>query len=263
MPFIQGLLYYVPTWLLVLFIVALYVGVSLTGLLMVRKKYPHQKCKNHNDIGGFIFATVGVLYAVLLAFSVLIVWQGFDKAQDITVNEASCIGSLYRCADSFPADFKAKLKYELVLYVNAIVDEEWPLMARGRGSENVQKINDSLWKLYNDFQAKTESEKIFLSASVHHMAQISELRTKRIAASGEGIHPLIYFILIIGSIITIAFSMLFGTENIVPHLIMVALMAAMIAISLVTIIAIDYPFTGDLSIRPGAFTEVLSYIQGS
>jgi hypothetical protein len=246
-----------------LIIVGLYVGLSVTGLLMVRRKYPHQKCKNHNDIGGFIFATVGVLYAVLLAFTVLIVWQGFDKAQDITVNEASCIGSLYRCADSFPADFKAKLKYEMVLYVNAIVDEEWPLMARGRGSENVQKINDSLWKHYNHFQAKNESEKIFLSASVHHMARISELRTKRIAASSEGNHPLIYFILIVGSMITIAFSLLFGTENIVPHLIMVALMAAMIAISLVTIIAIDYPFTGDLSIGYGAFKEVLSHIQGS
>jgi hypothetical protein len=261
MSFIQGLLYYVPTGLLCLLIVALYVGVSLTGLLMVRKKYPHQKCKNHNDIGGFIFATVGVLYAVLLAFTVLIVWQGFDKAQDIAVTEAGCIGSLHRCADSFPADFKAKVKCEMVLYAQAIVDEEWPLMARGRGSENVQKINDSLWKLYNGFQAKTESEKIFLSASVRHMAQISELRTKRIAASGEGIHPLIYFILIIGSILTIAFSMVFGTENIVPHLIMVAMMAAMIAISLVTIISIDYPFTGDLSIGPGAFMEVLSQLR--
>jgi hypothetical protein len=93
------------------------------------------------------------------------------------------------------------------------------------------------------------------------MAQISELRTKRIAASGEGLHPLIYFILIVGSILTIAFSMVFGTENIVPHLIMVAMMAAMIAISLVTIISIDYPFTGDLSIGPGAFMEVLSRLQ--
>jgi hypothetical protein len=206
---------------------------------------------------------VGVLYAVLLAFTVLIVWQGFDKAQDIAVTEAGCIDSLHRCADSFPTDFKAKLKHELVLYAQAIVDEEWPMMARGRGSENAQKINDSLWKLYSDVQAKTESEKIFLSASVHQMARISELRTKRIAASSEGNHPLIYFILIAGSMITIAFSLLFGTENIVPHLIMVALMAAMIAISLVTIIAIDYPFTGDLSIGYGAFTEVLSHIQGS
>jgi hypothetical protein len=243
--------------------VAVYVAASIAGLLFVRKIYPHNKCKLHNDIGGFIFATLGVIYAVLLAFTVLITWQGFEKAQDISVNEASCIGSLYRYADSFPAGFQARVKNGLVLYVKTIIGEEWQIMAKGRGSENVQQMNENLWKLYSGFQPANETEKIFLSASVHDMARISELRTQRINASGQGNHPLIYFILIIGSMITVAFCMLFGTENIIPHLIMTALLAAMIAISLLTIVAIDYPFTGDLIIKPDVFTDVLSHLQSS
>lgn len=263
MSLTQSILFHVPTWLLCIFMVAVYVAASIAGLLFVRKIYPHTKCKLHNDIGGFIFATLGVIYAVLLAFTVLITWQGFDKTQDNTVNEASCIGSLYRYADSFPAGFQARLKNDLVLYTRAIIGEEWPLMAKGHGSENVQKMNENLWKLYNGFQPENETEKIFLSASVHHMSRVSELRIQRIAASGEGIHPLIYFVLIMGSIMTIVFSMLFGTENIIPHLIMTALMAAMIAISLLTIVALDYPFTGDLIIKPDVFTDVLSHLQSS
>jgi hypothetical protein len=263
MSFMQSMLFYVPTWLLCLFMVAIYVSASIAGLLIVRKIYPHDKCQLHNDIGGFIFATLGVIYAVILAFTVLITWQDFDKAQDITAKEASCIGSLYRYAESFPAEYRAKLKDELVLYVKAIVGEEWQMMAQGHGSENVQRMNDNLWKLYNGFQPENETEKIFLSASVHHMARVSELRTQRIAASSQGNHPLIYFILITGSILTIAFSMLFGTKNIIPHLIMTALMAAMIAISLLAIVAIDYPFTGDLIIKPDVFTDVLSHLPSS
>ncbi len=261
MSFTQSLLLYVPTWLLCILMVTVYVSLSIAGLLIVRKYYPHDRCQLHNDIGGFIFATLGVLYAVILAFTVLITWQDFDKAQDITDKEASCIGSLYRYAEAFPADIRAKVKNELALYVNAIVSEEWPMMARGQGSVNVHRMNKNLWELYNGFQPKNESEKIFLSASVQHMARASELRTQRIAVSSQGIHPLIYFILITGSILTIGFSMLFGTENITPHLIMTALMAAMIAISLLTIVAIDYPFTGDLIIKPDVFTEVLSQLQ--
>jgi hypothetical protein len=263
MSFTQSILFHVPTWLLCFLLVAVYVAGSVAGLLFVRKLYPHSKCKLHNDIGGFIFATLGVIYAVLLAFTVLITWQGFDKAQDVTDREAGCIGSLYRSAEPFPAEFRAELKSELVLYIKAIVDDEWQMMARGHGSEKVQKMNENLWKLYNRFQAKNETEKIFLSASVQHMARATELRTQRIAASSQSNHPLIYFILIVGSIITIAFSLLFGTENIVPHLIMTAFLAAMIAISLLTIVAIDYPFTGDLIIRPDVFSDVLAHLQSS
>jgi hypothetical protein len=57
--------------------------------------------------------------------------------------------------------------------------------------------------------------------------------------------------------------MLFGTENVIPHLIMVSLLAAMIAISLFTIIAMDYPFTGDISIAPDVFTNMLSTLMSS
>jgi hypothetical protein len=90
------------------------------------------------------------------------------------------------------------------------------------------------------------------------MNQASEMRRQRIVYAGQGIHPLLYFVLFAGSFITIAFTMLFGTENIIPHLIMTSLLAAMIAITLFTVMAMDYPFTGDISIGPDVFTSILS-----
>jgi hypothetical protein len=39
---------------------------------------------------------------------------------------------------------------------------------------------------------------------------------------------------------------------------MVSLLAAMIAIILFTVISMDYPFTGDISITPDVFTHMLS-----
>jgi hypothetical protein len=258
MSFIQILLVHIPAWLLCLMMVVIYIAVAVTGLIIIRRFYPHYKCKPHNDIAGFIFATLGVIYAVLLAFTVIITWQDFDKAQDITINEASCIASLYRDAAPFPAEFRAKLKNELTAYVNTIVSEEWQMMAQGNRSENAQKIQENLWKFYAGFQPKNETQKIFLAESVQKMNQASEMRRQRIVYAGQGIHPLLYFVLFAGSFITIAFTMLFGTENIIPHLIMTSLLAAMIAITLFTVMAMDYPFTGDISIGPDVFTSILS-----
>jgi hypothetical protein len=98
---------------------------------------------------------------------------------------------------------------------------------------------------------------------VKKLNQAAEMRRQRIVYASTGIHPILYFVLIAGSFITIAFTMLFGTENIIPHLIMVSLLAAMIAITLFTVIAMDYPFTGDISITSDVFTNILLTLMSS
>ena len=252
-----------PAWLLCFLMVVIYVAISITSLLIIRKFYPHYKCKLHNDIAGFIFATIGVIYAVLLAFIVVITWQDFDKAEDVTINEANCIAALYRDATPFPAGFRAELKSELTDYVKAIINEEWQTMAKGQKGVNAQKIQEKLWKLYSGFQPKNETQKIFFAESVKKLNQAAEMRRQRIVYASAGINPLLYFVLIVGSFITIAFTMLFGTENIIPHLIMVSLLATMIAIILFTVISMDYPFTGDISITPDVFKNMLSTLMRS
>ena len=211
MHFIKILFVHIPAWLFCLLIVVLYVGISIAGLLIIRKLYPHYKCKLHNDIAGFIFATLGVIYAVLLAFIVVITWQDFDKAQDVTVNEANCIAALYRDSTPFPAEFRAELKSELTNYVNAIINEEWQTMAKGQRSAGAQEMQEELWKLYSGFQPKNETQKIFFTESVKKLNQAAEMRRQRIIYASTGINPLLYFVLIAGSFITIAFTMLFGT----------------------------------------------------
>jgi hypothetical protein len=136
-------------------------------------------------------------------------------------------------------------------------------MARGQRSVNAQKMQEELWKLYSGFQPKNETQKIFFAESVKKLNQASEMRRQRIVYASTGINPLLYFVLIAGSFITIAFTMLFGTENIIPHLIMVSLLAAMIAITLFSVIAMDYPFTGDISITSDVFTNILLTLMSS
>jgi hypothetical protein len=257
MSFIQFLLVQVPTVLLGFLIIFIYVFLTIISLVILRKYYPFHHRKNHNDIAGFIFATLGVIYAVILAFTVVVTWGDFDKASEITNKEANCIASLYQNTTSFPAELGQRLKGELKEYVNAIVSNEWQKMAKGQGSSKVEEIQGKLVRLYSGFQPKNETQKIFLMESVKKMNEASEMRRLRLVYASTGIHPILYAILIVGSFITIAFTMLFGTENHIEQLIMTASLAAMIAFSLFTIIALDYPFTGSFSIEPNVFINIL------
>ena len=63
MPFTQTLLFYVPTLILGLSIVTIFVILSVGGLFIVRQFVPHHKLKVHNDVAGPIFEALGVAYA--------------------------------------------------------------------------------------------------------------------------------------------------------------------------------------------------------
>lgn len=258
MSCVQQLVNAIPAWLLCVIITSAYIILAVAGLLIIRKIYPHHKSKPHNDVAGFIFATLGVMYAVLLAFTVVIAWQDYDKANEITSNEANCLASLYRDSSAFPPELRGQLKGELINYVHAIVQDEWHTMATGRRSPAVQASQEKLWSFYARLEPQNETQKIFLSESVKKMNQAGELRRQRILYASSGVHPILYFVLFVGSFITILFAMLFGTENLSPHLVMTLLLAAMIGMIIFTILAMDYPFTGTISIKPDVFSTVLT-----
>lgn len=257
MPLVQLILLNIPTVIIGLVMVLGFVGFSIGGVFLVRKIVPQSKLKLHNDVAGFIFSTIGVIYAVLLAFMVIVTWQSFDQANTDVTREANCLGALYRDSVAFSPAFQRELHSALDNYVHAIVKEEWPRMARGERSEHVQELSGRLWQLYASYQPKTETEKIFFAETLRKKNEASELRRLRIYVSRSGIHPILWFVLIAGGVITILFPLFLGTENFLPQVIMVSLLAALIGLILFTIMVLEYPFSGEVCVTPDAFKVIL------
>src|SRR3569832_1873982 len=84
-----------------------------------------------------------------------------------------------------------------------------------------------------------------------------EARRERLIDASEGLPTIQWAVLIVGGVITIAFTYLFGLENTVVHTLMVASLALIISSSLFTVAALDHPFKGDMRIHPAAFEQVL------
>jgi hypothetical protein len=70
-------------------------------------------------------------------------------------------------------------------------------------------------------------------------------------------------VLILGGVITLCFTYLFGLQNTLVHLLMVAALAMIISLTLFTVAALDQPFKGDVRIHPAAFEQVLERIHAS
>ena len=75
--------------------------------------------------------------------------------------------------------------------------------------------------------------------------------------SRTGIEPLLWFVLIVGGLCVVSFTIFFGAENLKAQLAMACMLALLISLILFTILSLDFPFTGSVSISPEPFKMVL------
>ncbi len=93
-------IYTISLPLLVIISVAVAVALSLGGLALFHRVVNKDHLREGHDVAGFVYAVVGVIYAVLLAFVVIVVWEQFRNADDIAENEAMHIGNVRQLCES-------------------------------------------------------------------------------------------------------------------------------------------------------------------
>src|SRR5215510_14818763 len=91
--FLAGL----PLWLSGMLIVGLPTVLAMLGPILVRRYVTLEKLAENNEVAGFKFAVVGVLYAVLLAFAIIVVWERFSNAESNVATEAGATAISIAC----------------------------------------------------------------------------------------------------------------------------------------------------------------------
>jgi hypothetical protein len=118
-----------PLWLLIALIVVLPTAVAMGAQALIHRWVGVERLVQNNEIAGFKFATVGVIYAVLLAFTVIAVWEKYSEAENAVAQEAGATASLFRYAEGKEPEAQA-LRKALANYVRTAVEIEWPAMER-------------------------------------------------------------------------------------------------------------------------------------
>src|SRR3712207_2571007 len=107
---------------------------AVGGLALVQYLVPWQVRQRHNDVAGFIYAVLGVVYAVLLGFVTIAVWEDFELARITTDSEANELAELFWLAREFPEPERERLQELARSYAEVVTNEEWSLMSEGKAS---------------------------------------------------------------------------------------------------------------------------------
>src|SRR5919107_396180 len=75
---------------------------SLAGFELVHRLVPSSSRQRHNDVAGFIYAALGVIYAVLLALVVISVWEEYQSAAETVEQEANSVAEIFWLGSRLP-----------------------------------------------------------------------------------------------------------------------------------------------------------------
>jgi hypothetical protein len=216
----------------------------------------HDMLREHNDLAGFIFAVVGVTYAVLLGFIAIGVWERFAAAEDRTYDEASRLTAIYRDAGEFSGG--ASVRRDLRAYVENVVKVGWPAMRRGEVDRDTELQAERV-----AFAVETLVPKTPQAIDVHQQmlvaldASLAD-RDARLSEDAHGLNGLMWTVLLAGGFITIAFSYLFGFRHSWMQAAMIGTLALLIGLVIYLTMGLDFPFRGSITVPPDAFERALS-----
>jgi hypothetical protein len=109
---------------LVILTVVLPIFVAVLGQALVQRLVPSARRQEHNDVAGFIYAVLGVAYAVLLAFVAIVVWEDYETAESNVETEANELAGIYFLADRFPESDRERVQEFARSYARTVVEEE-------------------------------------------------------------------------------------------------------------------------------------------
>jgi hypothetical protein len=252
------MVYQYPIWQVGMLLVGAAVLGAVLLELCARQLLPIELRRRHNDVAAAIFSIIGVTYAVLLAFVATLAWEDFNHARAASHAEAATVGDIYNASVGFTDPERSALRNAIIGYVRQVATVEWPEQAEGHTVDADSVYLDRLNKLALGLHPSGVADGNLHAQLLQSLARLWDARQERLLAAQTTIPGIVWFVMVVGGGLTIAFGSFLGAPSARMQLAMSAVLAVSGALVLIMIIALSNPFRGDFRVSAEPFEHMLS-----
>lgn len=254
-------LYNHPVWIVGVVIVGGSVLLSCLGLLLFHRVVDHGVRRDHNEMVAATIAVVGTVAALLLAFIGVATWQTFTDAEGVTETEAGAVANLYFDSYGLPADgIRDSIRAHIQNYLHLVIDDEWPKQQQGKldslgavqGRDELLKINSEL----ASFNPQNAGQSNIHAEMFRTLNELFTARRNRIQAANGHVPRVVWEIILLGTAGTIVYTYFFGARSLAMHVAITGTVAASLALVILLIVVMDYPFRGEVSVGTESYQSV-------
>lgn len=233
------------------------VGLSVVLFVAMDKAWAWDKRHQHNDVTGWQLGILGTTYAVILGFMLYAVWTDFDTATQNVEMEANSLTNLYRLADGLPDGSRTEVQKLAREYAQKVITNDWPEMDQGRVP--VESVGLAS-KMERALISVPDGSRTSGMAQDHAMTELSAMTTcrrTRLLENQLSLPTVLWFVLVVGGVLTIVSSCMFGSQNRFLHGVQVVFFSLLIGLALLAIADINKPFRGSVHVGKDAFVRAL------
>jgi hypothetical protein len=196
----------------------------------------------HEDMVGWQLNVLATTHAVILGFMLFTVWTNFTAVSLNIELEASALRNLYRLAEGLPEPARSQLEGEAKAYADAVIREDWPVLARGGAPEKSHLLNQQMWRTLMSVRQGSPAELAALDHSLSQLSAMTECRRTRLAQASNRLPKILWWVLLVGGVLTIASVAMFGSRSRRLHGFQVFSLTLLITLSLLAIADLNWPF---------------------
>ena len=234
--------------------------ISLVALFLIKWYFPLHLRYQDNTVIGCASALIGLIYGVLAGFATAHLISSSNFAIDALQREANAIVDLYRDSRWLTQPEQAHIQAQVKEYLAEVINVEWPLMNHGeRIPHQGSFIIDGMSAELSHYKIKNNSDSAVLSDMMSVIRNLYDARQQRILASYTSLSGSIWVVIMLGTILTLCISYLFGV-NFYLHIFTVMASALMMSSIIFLLISLDKPFLGSYAVGPEVYHSLATII---
>ena len=225
--------------------VVILIAVLAAAIALVRflnHFWPLEMRATANQQVGWQLSVLGTTYAVTLGFMLYTEWAGFSAASLNAELEASSLRNVFRLAEGLPQPQRDQLQTLARQYAKAVIDDDWPKMARREVPEDSHRVNEAMWSTLMSVKASSGPEATAEDHALSELESLTQQRRTRLLQSMSDLPAILWSVLLTGALLTIISVSMFGAPNQLLHELQVGSITLLIVLVMLAIADIGEPF---------------------
>ncbi|GEM_PF-2244788 len=251
-----------PPALAFLAVASIFMIVSIGSLLLSWRLQPPPGPEPKDPVvAGAYFGFLAVIYAVLLAFVAISVWDSYNQALLTSEQESAALLAVARSLNTHPHPTPPvrRLLGAVGHYARCVVDQEYPAMGRMERSSETVEAFQQVWAAANALDPATSADSNIQQNILANLNDAQRARVTRLLLARRGLPAVLWIVIICGGWLALGFGAFFHGERFWPLLIMNAILGLSVSLVVFAIVELNYPYLGSVSVAPEGFNFVIRH----
>jgi hypothetical protein len=213
-------------------------------MLLVRRFAPEGVFVMDADRASAVFGFLGTALSILLAFVIFLALETYTGAKSDSLEEADAVLEQFEIASLFtPAD-RANVQGQLMCYARGVINDEWPLMAKGKRSSLVDAWVHTIETTVDKATVESAKQETGIDKFFDETLEREKGRRGRLLESQGVVPGPMWAMLLVGCACLIGYVLLLGStrERSLVQAFQVGGVTAFIVLSLLLVNFLDHPF---------------------